>query len=281
MNARQQKVLDRFIQVLSFLDTTHEVIPPAAVSTLQRQLSAAVDAIATDARTQAGGGVTSGGGASVTAARQALRDTYMRQVATIGISRLTGRHPGDPDVPNAAQIFTIPATRKNSRTLIASAEAMVNAALPYEAAFAALGVDLRMTAAAAAALASSLKERDTATRTRVGATADMAEAIRSGHEAVRMIDVVIRPFIAGNGKLVAQWKLARRTAGALNLGDPAPVPANLLAGVETQPGALPAPATPMAALGSGQAALLTAGEPTAEPAAIVDQPATSDVSAAA
>jgi hypothetical protein len=281
MKASQQKVLDQFIQVLSFLDATQEVIPPAAVSTLQRQLSAAVGAINGYASTQARGGVRSDGGPGVHATRQALRDTFMRQVATMGISRLTGKHPGDPDVPNAAQIFRMPDTRTNSHTLISSAEAMVQAAMPYREAFAALGVDLSLTAAAAQSLASSLAARDTAKQTRVGATAGIGAAIRSGHEAVRLLDVVIRPFIAGNGRLVAQWKLARRTAGALNLGDPAPVPANLLAGVEAHPGALPAPATPTAALGSGQAALLTAGEPAAEPAAIVDQPATSDVSAAA
>jgi hypothetical protein len=278
METRQQKALDRFNQVLSFLDTTQEDIPPAAVATLQRQLAAAVAAITAYASTQAGGGTTSGGAPGARAARQALRDTFMRQVATMGTARLTGKHPGDPDVPDAAQIFRMPDTRTNSHTLISSAQAMVEAATPYRDAFRALGVDLSLTAAAAEGLASSLKARDTAKRTRVGATAGIGAEIRTGHEAVRLIDVVIRPFIAGNGRLVAEWKLARRTAGALNLGDPEPVPSNLLAGVEMSTAtALPAPTPPQAALTAGEPALL----PAAEPAVVADSPAASEVATAA
>ena len=110
----------------------------------------------------------------------------------------------------------MPATRTNSHTLISSAEAMVQAAMPFQDLFAAHGVDLRLTAAAAQSLASALEARDTAKRTRVGATSGIGAAIREGHDAVRLLDVVVRPFIAGDGQRVAEWKLARRTAGTLD-----------------------------------------------------------------
>jgi len=126
MNARQQKILDRFGQVQTFLDTNTNTVPAASVAGLRQVLASAVDQINGFAQDQVTKGTESVVAQTLSSARTSLRDTYLRQLSTIALQSVTGKKPGDPDVPNAKQIFSLPATHTNSLTLIAAANAMTS-----------------------------------------------------------------------------------------------------------------------------------------------------------
>ena len=256
MDARQQKILSRFGQVLTFLDTNTSSIPPNSVATQRQALTSAVSQIAGFAQDQVVKGTESVLAHTVSSARTALRDTYMRQLSTVGLHSLTGKNAGDPNVPNAKQIFTLPATRTNALTLIASAASMVAAATPYASIFTAAGVSLDAVNGAIQALQSAVNAKDTAKRVSKGATKGIKAQVKAGQGAVRLMDVVIRPLLAPNKALFAQWESVKRTAGGHNLATPVPVPG------ATQ--ATTAPATAGAPAG-------TAGTPTNAP---VPAPAT-------
>ena len=125
MNTRQQHMLARFTQILAFLDANADVIPTTLVVPQRQLLASAVARITsfTQAQLVKGGDIPAS--QSVASARSTLRDTYIRQLSTIGLHSLAGQNPGDPSVPNAVQIFTMPATRGNSRTIVDSAKAML------------------------------------------------------------------------------------------------------------------------------------------------------------
>ena len=225
MEAKQQKVVVRFGQVVNFLDANTDLIDPGRVATPRQVLATAIAQISGYARSQARKGAEHVAAQSLASARTALRDTYMRQLATVGVYTLTGQHPGDPSVPNAKQIFTMPTTRTNTLTLIAAAQAMVQTATGYAGLFATNGVILEEATAAITALETALEADATARRVSKGATQGIVAQISAGHGAVRVMDVVVRPRLAGNPPLRAPWTSVKRAAGGVHLGPPVPVPA--------------------------------------------------------
>ena len=246
MEEKQQKIVSRFGQVLTFLDTNASVIPPDKVATQRQSLETAISQIQGFAQDQVVKGTESVTAQTKSSARTALRDTYMRQVSTVGLHTLTGKNPGDPNVPNARQIFTLPATRTNSLTLLASAKAMVAAATPYAAIFSANGVSLDAVNGAIQALDSAVNAANTADRISKGATQGIKAQIKAAQGAIRLMDVVIRPFIAADKAIVTQWASVKRAAGGLNLSDPSPLPPSSNAGstaATTTTSSSPAPAT--------------------------------------
>jgi hypothetical protein len=245
MEARQQKVLARFGQVMTFLDANTSRIDPTTVANQRQVLASAIVQINGFAQDQIRKGTETVLAQSLSSARVALRDTYMRQVVTVGQHTLTGQHAGDPNVANARQVFTLPATRTNPLTLIAAAQAMVQIATNYKDVFTLNGVNLDAMAAAIEALQAAVKAAGSALRVSMGATKGIVNQIQVGHGAVRLLDVVIRPQLAGDAAVLAQWNSVKRAAGGLNLHNPVPLPAPV---VNTTPAAAtPEPATASAA----------------------------------
>jgi hypothetical protein len=224
MDARQQKVLARFGQVMTFLDANTSRIDPTTVANQRQVLASAIVQINGFAQDQIRKGTETVLAQSLSSARTSLRDTYMRQLATVGQHTLTGLHAGDPNVANAKQIFTLPATRTNPLTLIASAQAMLQVAESYAAVFTLNGVDLDAVSAAIKALQAAVDANGSALRVSKGATQGIVDQIKMGHGAVSLLDVVIRPQLAGNPAVLAQWNSVKRAAGGLNLHTPVPIP---------------------------------------------------------
>ena len=224
MNQRQQKTVDRFGQVLTFLDANTKDIPATAVAGQRQVLEGAVTQINGFAQDQVMRGNEVVLAQTLSSARIALRDTYMRAVATVGLQHLTGKNAGDPNVSKAAQIFALPATRTNPSTLIASANAMLATATPYSSIYTRFGVSLDSLAGGIQALQNAMNAELGAQRIKKGATQGIIAQIRAGQGAVRMMDVVIRPLLAGDKQLLAQWDTVKRAAGALNLATPVPLP---------------------------------------------------------
>jgi hypothetical protein len=255
MNARQQKTLARFGQVLTFLDANPSIIPATAVAKQRQLLTSAVTQITGFAQDQVLKGTESILAQTLPSARTALRDIYMRQLSTVGLYSLTGQHAGDPSVPNAAQIFAMPATRTNALTLIASATAMVTAATTYASMFTAAGVSLEAVNGAIEALQAAVTASTSATRVAKGATQGIKDQIRAGRGAVQLMDVVIRPLLASNKAMQAQWESVKRAAGGHNLASSVPVPVAVpavtgpaeVAAAPTAPVTSPAPAAPATA----------------------------------
>lgn len=225
MEAKQQKVVARFSQVVSFLDANTDIIDPSAVVTQRQVLATAIAEINTYAQLQVLRGAEHVAAQSLSSARTALRDTYMRQLATLGVHTLTGKHAGDPDVANGKQIFTLPTTRTNTQTLLASAQAMLQTATPYAAIFTRSGVNLNAVAAAIKVLETAVDAEASARRVSKGATQGIVAEVSAGHGAVRVMDTVVRPILAGNAPMLAQWESVKRAAGGVHLGTPVPVPA--------------------------------------------------------
>jgi hypothetical protein len=225
MNARQQKVLARFGQVLTFLDANASSVTPASVATQRQALESAIAQINGFAQDQVVKGTESVMAQTLSSARTSLRDTYMRQLSTVGLHKLTGKNAGDPSVPNAKQVFALPATRTNESVLAQAAQAMVTAATPYASIFTAAGVSLDAVNAAIQALQNAVAASNSAKRVSKGATQGIVAQIAAGKGAIRLMDVVIRPEIAANKALLTQWESVKRAAGGQNLASPVPAAA--------------------------------------------------------
>lgn len=225
MNTRQQHTLARFAQILAFLDANADVIPTTLVVPQRQLLASAVAQITSFTQAQLVKGADVPASQSVAAARVALRDTYVRQLSTIGLHSLTGQNPGDPSVPNAVQIFTMPATRGNSRTIVDSAKAMLAVATQYADAFTAVGMNLEQVSGAIEALEAALTARGAATGMSLGATQGIKSQIHAAKGAVRIMDVMLRPVLAVRPELLTQWQTVKRSAGGPKLGKAAPTPA--------------------------------------------------------
>jgi len=78
MNARQQKVLARFGQVLTFLDANTTSIPPTAVAGQRQSLLGAITQINGFVQDQVVKGAEALTAQTLSSARTALRDTYNR-----------------------------------------------------------------------------------------------------------------------------------------------------------------------------------------------------------
>jgi len=224
MEVKQQKVVSRFSQVLTFLDTNTSLIPPATVATQRQTIQSAITQINAFAQDQIVKGSETVLSQTQSSARTALRDTYMRQLSTVGLHSLTGKNAGDPSVPGAVTIFTLPTTRTNALTLITAAKAMVAAATPYVSIFTAAGVSLDAVNAAIQALQAAADTENNAKRISKGATQGIVAQIKAAQGAVRLVDVAIRPLIASNKAIVTQWASVKRSTGGPNLGAPTSLP---------------------------------------------------------
>lgn len=105
--------------------------------------------------------------------------------------------------------------------------AMSQAAEPYTQVFVQNGLKstfLDDLNTAIGALHDAVTAADGSRVTSKGATSGIADQIKAGKQAVKLLDAIVRPALANNKTLLAQWSTVRRTAGAPNLGAPAPLP---------------------------------------------------------
>ena len=225
MNTRQQQILTRFTQILTFLDANASVIPTTLVAPQRQTLVTVLTQLDSFTQMQLVKGADAPAARSVASARVTLRDTYVRQLSTIGLLRLTGENAGDPSVANAAQIFAMPKTRGNSQGIITAAKAMLAVARPHADVFTSAGMNLDAVSSAIEALETAVSARATANRMSQGATQGIKAQIRVGKGAVRIMDVMLRPVLAATPELLKQWRTAKRSAGGPKLADPAPTTA--------------------------------------------------------
>ena len=228
MNAKQQRVVQRFAQVQNFLDANKALIDPASVGSQRAVLATAITQISAYAQQQQSRGVETVQAHSVASLRDSLRDSFMRPVATIALAKL-------PITPNLRSAFTLPGAKTNALTLITMAQTMVQAAEPYTQVFVDNGLKpsfLDDINQAIAGLHTAVTAADNSKVTSKGATSGIKDQLAAGKQAVKLLDAIVRPALANNKTLLAQWSTVRRTAGGPSLANPAPLP-NVLQPITT------------------------------------------------
>ena len=134
-----------------------------------------------------------------------LRAQHMRPIATFARANMRG-------VPE----FVALTTRGNQLegdALVTAAQAMAEAAKPYEQRFldAKFPADfLAALVAAAGAVRASIDTRSQKTGRRSGATKGIAQELARGRTAVHTLDAVITKQLAGDDARLAEWRSAKR-----------------------------------------------------------------------
>jgi hypothetical protein len=132
----------------------------------------------------------------------------MRPIASVAAAQLR-------NVPEFVSLRMPPANSR-ARTLIDWAASMAKAADPYSQTFVGAGLPadfLTQLKAAADAVAATIVNRDSTRAVQRGATAGLnAEAAR-GRSAVKVLDSLVEPLIAGDISLLSQWNAAKKFGG--------------------------------------------------------------------
>jgi hypothetical protein len=140
--------------------------------------------------------------------RNALKLNQMRPIATIAAAQLR-------QVPEFTAL-KMPPANSTSRALIAWAGAMSDAASVYDKTFIAAGLPADFITRlhdAANALNDAMANRGATKSAQSGATAGLSAETARGRQAVKVLDSLVEPQIAGNIALLAQWKAAKRIGG--------------------------------------------------------------------
>ena len=140
--------------------------------------------------------------------RNNLKINHMRPIATVAQAQLR-------QVPEFLAL-KMPPKNCNSRGLIAWASAMQSAAAVNESAFVDAGLPkdfLSRLGTATKSLETALATRGATKAIQVGATAGLDVESTRGRQAVKVLDSLVEPLIAGNLALLAQWKSSKRFAG--------------------------------------------------------------------
>ena len=209
MQSTHSVVLNTLQRVQRFMDNNADALGTLNASGYRRILDDVVTTLSSHAVNQAASKrIGSGETAKQRVLRNALKVNHMRPIATVAAAQLK-------QVPEFVA-FKMPPANSTSRQLIAAAGAMAAAAAAYEKTFIDAGVPEDFVAelrAAADALDASVTNRGTTSTLQSGATAGLRAESSRGREAVRVLDSLIEPQIAGNTVLLVQWKTAKRFGG--------------------------------------------------------------------
>ncbi|GAC1614121.1 MAG: hypothetical protein NVS4B3_28540 [Gemmatimonadaceae bacterium] len=220
MNAKQEHVLRTFHSVAAFLQTK---APHPLPRNFPLQLRALQDVIARlsqyaidqDAGVRFAGRETE----RQIALRTELRERWMKPIANIARAVLR-------DAPGIEKALRAPHSKTRNRALIAAANAMAEAAAPYRAIYADIGLSDDVAAelrGAAERLTESLTDRLQHRGRRRAATGTIAVDIANGRRAVQILGAMIRHAYHGDVHTLAEWDGARkvRRTGGMHGGAPA------------------------------------------------------------
>ena len=140
--------------------------------------------------------------------RNALKLNHMRPIAAVAAAQLR-------QVPEFLALKMPPIT-STSRALIAWAGAMNSAAATYTKTFVDAGLPqdfLVQLKSAADALNAAITSRGATAVAQRGASAGLDAEVTRGRQAVRVLDALVEPLIAGDVSLLSEWKSAKRFGG--------------------------------------------------------------------
>jgi len=215
MNKRQKQLLQAFRRIQVFLDANPSVAQTANESPSRRTLDGVVANLGTHAASQDHSRIRSRSETQKKVEfKVELRKRHMLPIARIA------RVNGFTDLKDIGALRA-PDAGVDVEALLASAEAMATAATPFTEQFIAEGLPkdfIDRLRAAATAVRQSLDGREYSEGLRSGATAGLKAEARRGRGAVNVLDSLLEPQLAGNAKLLAEWRRARRVVALTGPG---------------------------------------------------------------
>ena len=275
MKTTHAAVLSTLTRVQRFLDINDAVLGTINKSAYRTVIDQTITALATHNVNQT---TTKRAQSAHTAKQRVLRNAlkvnHMRPIATIAAVQLR-------QVPEFAAL-KMPVGAGSSLSLIAAAGAMKAAATNYASTFVAAGLApdfLTQLKSSADALDATLSSKGANVTAHSGATAGLAAEASRGRQAVKVLDTLVEPQLAGNIPLLTQWKTAKRVGGKTHAITSTSVDA-AAKGVGSVPGTSPAPsltpATPAPVAPTPATPALVAAAPatpaTVTPASVTSTP---------
>ena len=206
VNATQSSALQSYRRVREFLNAHQPADMPAGFAAPVAELDVVLTELTRSAQQQ---NTSIRAGLSEVRRQRALRDELWSN-HMLPLSRLAREIFGVPGVDAALRL---PKRSADNDRVLAAAHGMANAAEKERDTFVRHGLpETFVTAlrAAATALEQALGARVESRRERVKATAAVAEQVKRGKRAVRMINALIAPKLAMAPELLAAWKDAKR-----------------------------------------------------------------------
>jgi hypothetical protein len=209
MQATHITVLGTLQRVQRFMDSNAETLGEINTSGYRHILDDVVDTLSNHAVAQsASKRMGSGETAKQRVLRSSLKLNSMRPIAAVAAGQLK-------NVPEFAAL-KMPKSNATSARLIADAGAMHTAAKVYEQTFIDAGLPadfLDQLSTTADALNTSVTNRGSTAGSQVGATQGLKAESQRGRDAVKVLDALIEPKLAGNTVLLVQWNSAKKFAG--------------------------------------------------------------------
>jgi hypothetical protein len=206
MKAEQRSALRSFRRVHEFLAVHPLADAPEKFGKQSHELEQVLTALSQEAvKQEAGHRVTKG----ETKRQQALRETLW-SAHMLPISRIAREAFG---VPGMDQKLKMPPKRADNEALVSAANAMAEVAERDPQVFVEHGLPqdfAQQLRTAAATLNDALGTRVESVRRRVSATASVSELIKRGRRAVRLLNAILAPRLAGDPDLLAAWKSVKR-----------------------------------------------------------------------
>jgi hypothetical protein len=202
-------VLNTLTRVQRFLEANAATLQAVNASEYRAELDQSVTALESHAVTQAQSKrVTAAQTVKLRKLRETLKQNHIRPIARVAEARLRK----DPDFV----ALRMPPGNSTSRRLIAAGGAMAKAAANHVPTFISAGLPADFLAKlqdATDVLSASLADRGHAATTGTGATKGLDAEMARGRKALKVVDALVVPIIAGDDALLAQWTSAKRYRG--------------------------------------------------------------------
>jgi len=206
MQKKQKQVVEALQRVQDFLGA-NPLPPPQEYGTPKAFLDAVVATLTGHSTDQAAGGrqTRAERDREATLSRR-LRELHLRPISLIARASLREK-------PGIDKALRMPAQRITTLRLINEAIAIREAVTPHEADFVTAGRPATFLAqldAAIEALRSAFLGKARELGRRVGAGEGLDDEIQRGRDAVKLLDAMITTAFAGQGDVLARWRMAKR-----------------------------------------------------------------------
>jgi hypothetical protein len=224
MNSESRNAHRCFRRVQEYLAANPLADAPVSLGRQSQELDEVVDQLTAAAADQeAGSRLTK---AETQRQRELREQLWSRHMLVI--SRIAREVLGLQGMDKALKL---PNRRKPHETILASADAMAEAASKQQELFIQHGLSADFVAqlrAATAALRTSLGTRDGTRRRKMTGTAGLSVQLKRGKRAVRMLNAILEPHLALDPERLAAWNAVRRVQVSTGPGpatvDISPVP---------------------------------------------------------
>jgi hypothetical protein len=209
MQARQKQVIEAYQRVQDFL-AAHPAPAPASYGLPKQMLDEVVGRLTVHTTDQvAGRRLSRAETQRQKRLRAVLRELHLRPLSKVAKASLS-------EAPGIDKALVMPAPQLSSTKLIAEAQGMRDAVVPYQPVFVRSGRPENFVAqldAAIEELRQSQLGRARNVGRGVGAKAGMKDEVKRGRDAVELLDAIVTTSFASNPDVLAKWRLARRIQG--------------------------------------------------------------------